>query len=567
MQLLQQNNKLSKEEKCEILLHYIAYELLVVPWYFDDIFKYFSTELPKLLSAALFFKSSEYDSSRNIYNSVLLSKIVNKRTDFKGYALKYFSLYPSPFDSDVKDSSKKCKKKDDFRITDLEIIESCYLLLKSNPDFYRNKWNWSKFINKYLHHSDTKIKWVACSTLGILLGMNEATLEKLIHTKILPDMSKQYSCIFNIKSTLAVYNSSSPPLDQRPVMPGSKKFADQVTNISGIYIPIINDVNNISENMLVEVTSTYNNLRKIALGLTSNKAICLQGPVGSGKTSLVEYLALRTGRKLGENFIKVQLGDQTDSKMLLGTYRCTDIPGEFIWQPGVLTQAVVEGNWLLLEDIDSASIDIASVVTSLLENHSLTVPGYRDSVAVTPGFQLFVTQRFVSTVTGHHKRHSNAVTLLEKHLLQITIDPLTTADLKQILDKSYSAFYTITDRMINVFLLFSQTPSDTTTSYPRHSRLISTRDFFKWCARSIINFDIKSQASALKVLQDAIDVFCCSFANGEEALNLAKQISTHLGIINQKADYFFTTYKPNMKLTSDSLIVGRAVLKRENSGG
>lgn len=80
------------------------------------------------------------------------------------------------------------------------------------------------------------------------------------------------------------------------------------------------------------------NLRKIALGLTSNKAICLQGPVGSGKTSLVEYLALTTGRRMGENFLKVQLGDETDSKTLLGTYRCTDIPGEFVWQPGVLTQ-------------------------------------------------------------------------------------------------------------------------------------------------------------------------------------------------------------------------------------
>lgn len=55
----------------------------------------------------------------------------------------------------------------------------------------------------------------------------------------------------------------------------------------------------------------------------------------------------------------------------------------------------MEGNWLLLEDIDSASMDIASVLTSLLENHCLTVPGYKDSVPVDPKFQLFVTQRFV----------------------------------------------------------------------------------------------------------------------------------------------------------------------------
>lgn len=89
---------------------------------------------------------------------------------------------------------------------------------------------------------------------------------------------------------------------------------------------------------MVEVVSTRRNLKRIALGLAANRAICLLGVVGSGKTCLVEHLAARTGRAIGESFVKVQLGDQTDSKMLLGTYRCTDVPGEFIWQPGVLTQ-------------------------------------------------------------------------------------------------------------------------------------------------------------------------------------------------------------------------------------
>ena len=41
--------------------------------------------------------------------------------------------------------------------------------------------------------------------------------------------------------------------------------------------------------------------------------------------------------------LKIHLGDQTDSKVLLGTYVCTDVPGEFRWQSGVLTQAVVGG--------------------------------------------------------------------------------------------------------------------------------------------------------------------------------------------------------------------------------
>lgn len=45
-------------------------------------------------------------------------------------------------------------------------------------------------------------------------------------------------------------------------------------------------------------------------------------------------------------------------QMLLGMYRCTDVPGEFVWQPGTLTQAATKGHWVLLEDIDYAPLDV-----------------------------------------------------------------------------------------------------------------------------------------------------------------------------------------------------------------
>lgn len=110
-----------------------------------------------------------------------------------------------------------------------------------------------------------------------------------------------------------------------------------IASFGGINVPIYNK-NTKPQVKLVEVDSTKNNLRKLAIGVMSKKPINLLGPVGCGKSLMVEYMADKVGRVLGEDFIKIQLGDQTDSKMLLGTYRCTDIPGEFVWQPGVLTQ-------------------------------------------------------------------------------------------------------------------------------------------------------------------------------------------------------------------------------------
>lgn len=53
----------------------------------------------------------------------------------------------------------------------------------------------------------------------------------------------------------------------------------------------------------------------------------------------------------------------------------------------------MNGNWILLEDINSASMDVVTVLSALLENNALSVPGFRDSIRIAPGFQLFFTQR------------------------------------------------------------------------------------------------------------------------------------------------------------------------------
>lgn len=80
-------------------------------------------------------------------------------------------------------------------------------------------------------------------------------------------------------------------------------------------------------------------------------------------------------------------------KSLLGTYVCTDTPGEFVWRAGPLLQAVQAGYWILLEDIDLAPMDVISVLISLLESRTLSVPAHGNVVKASPGFQLFATQR------------------------------------------------------------------------------------------------------------------------------------------------------------------------------
>jgi midasin len=148
--------------------------------------------------------------------------------------------------------------------------------------------------------------------------------------------------------------------------------------------------------------------------------ILLEGVTGCGKTSLVDELARVTGNS--QSLLKIHLGDQTDSKVLLGTYICTDVPGEFRWQAGVLTQAVVwnvadcglstlpsapltgsacawqeSGRWLVIEDIDLAPLDVLSILVPLLERRELHIPGRGEVVRAARGFQLFATQTLTAS--------------------------------------------------------------------------------------------------------------------------------------------------------------------------
>lgn len=165
--------------------------------------------------------------------------------------------------------------------------------------------------------------------------MNEKSLNELLATtKITENIATELA--IKHKINLATPTKNHPP----PQTIDNNTPTNTITYISDICIPVLNP-RNIKPSHVIEVASTRRNLKRIALGLAANRAICLLGVVGSGKTCLVEHLAAKTGRAIGESFIKVQLGDQTDSKMLLGTYRCTDVPGEFIWQPGVLTQVKI----------------------------------------------------------------------------------------------------------------------------------------------------------------------------------------------------------------------------------
>jgi len=94
--------------------------------------------------------------------------------------------------------------------------------------------------------------------------------------------------------------------------------------------------------------------------LVQSGGVCVmvEGCGGCGKSALLRAYASACGHRSGENLVVIHLGEQIDGKMLLGTFTCSSIPGEFVWLPGVLTKAVAEGKWVIMEDVDAAPPDV-----------------------------------------------------------------------------------------------------------------------------------------------------------------------------------------------------------------
>ncbi len=70
---------------------------------------------------------------------------------------------------------------------------------------------------------------------------------------------------------------------------------------------------------IVFVDTTKRNLNKIAMSIVTDNCIVVDGPLSSGKTTLVEYLANKSNNKL----IKYQMDEYMDSKVsTLLNFKC-----------------------------------------------------------------------------------------------------------------------------------------------------------------------------------------------------------------------------------------------------
>uniref|UniRef100_A0A670YJS7 Midasin n=1 Tax=Pseudonaja textilis TaxID=8673 RepID=A0A670YJS7_PSETE len=541
---------------------------------------------------------------------VAMSKLIGDHPDVMPFALKYFKdtspvfhrLFLESLDTNVVRYGRRRMKLRD-------LMEAAYKFLQKDQAVFRELWDWSVCVPLLRSH-DTLVRWYTASCLALVTCMNDEhrlsflkktfNPEELIHFRL---KLVEESRVQNIEQALVLANSDQnfwSKGEKLRYTQGELVAADlcaKVVAVCGVLLPrqqfeprenlktlsSLLQQENILNNFVL-VNSVCAHLQNLAMAVSSQKAVLLEGPVGCGKTSLVEFLAAFTGRTKPPHILKVQLGDQTDSKTLLGMYRCTDIPGQFVWQPGTLTQAVSRGHWILLEDIDYAALDVISILIPLLENGELLIPGRNDCIKVAPGFHLFATRRVFSYGGGWYRQQNSHAALLDKYWTKIMLDNLPKAELKEILQRSYPKLATVTDCLLDIYIeltgdkhlsenqvvdnenIMEDASCLTVNKKPcLEGRELSLRDLLNWCNRIAFNFNSSASSTALNIFREALDCFTAMLSKQSNRLKMAQIIGSKLNISKHKVEYYCQLHKPEIVIGEQEVSVGRAQLIKKQS--
>lgn len=125
----------------------------------------------------------------------------------------------------------------------------------------------------------------------------------------------------------------------------------------------------------------------LEIAVEDNLPILLVGETGTGKTTKIRELA----KKHNKTLIRVNLNGQTEASDLVGKYAPNT--QHFDWVNGILTQAMIDGDWIVFDEINAALPEVLFVLQPLLDDDRYIRLPEKDGEIITPheDFRFFAT--------------------------------------------------------------------------------------------------------------------------------------------------------------------------------
>ncbi|RYC95917.1 Midasin [Fusarium oxysporum f. sp. narcissi] len=321
---------------------------------------------------------------------------------------------------------------------------------------------------------------------------------------------------------------------------------------------------------LVLTPTTVSNLERLATMLRESDPVMLYGLPGVGKTALVHEIAKQLG--MYSNMVTLHLNEQTDAKMLIGLYSTDSKPGSFQWRPGVLTTAVREGRWVLVEDLDRAPTEVLSTLLPLIERKELLIPSRGERIRAASTFRLFATVRTSRGMNGRE----NLPSLVGIRFWQtLSTQALAASELEDVVAQTYPILRKFIPSILAVYARLCRlgsTPGALARGRNIMDRQVTLRDLLKWCRRlreclvaagSKTGEEPITKTTSDQMFLEAVDCFVGSCPDPEIGKQLIIAIAEEMQLPKELAEHYFTTHIPNLNESDNQFSIGRAVLRKK----
>ncbi|CAG8469891.1 6305_t:CDS:10 [Ambispora leptoticha] len=586
-------------------------ELLLIPALTFHIANFFRPLLIDLVARWLLLPQNNYNSIHNksaeifdasfdpANDNSLMSRVECVAHSFglllpiapqlKSLAVSFFTCSPSLFErfnfyeSNIK-SGTSTKYLQDLLITS-------FRLLNFSKDTFSQLWDWSP-LYKLLSHSNLSIRYLTICCLSHVLNMSDSqrhqAFERWVedsenNEKMLVEWENGRMLDLGMLTLIEQENIASAQLSlfnnefnhQEDLQKDNKyrffmesNLSSNIINLCGVLLPKFHhnnasSVNNSSKELqrLVMTKTTQRNINSIALAISIGAPVLLEGIIA---------------------LLRIHIGDQTDSKILLGTYVSTSTPASFRWQPGVLTTAVREGRWILIEDIDLAPSEVISVLIPLLETRQLFIPSRGEVIKAKEGFQIFATKSLLPEKSNLYEKdsrsikysNSNSNNIMGYNLwTKMKIDNLDFEELVHIINIRFPNLQELSSSIIHVFKSITLLYEKFNSSGMRSSsaiRFISTRDLMKWCYRisilignrsELITSEGLDQKTREDLFSEAADCFCGMISDYEDWIKALEYVGEALLIPKERIHSYVNAYIPTLDISKYLITIGRANLK------
>jgi midasin len=208
--------------------------------------------------------------------------------------------------------------------------------------------------------------------------------------------------------------------------------------------------------------------------------VLIEGPTSSGKTSTVEFLAKRTGHR----FVRINNHEHTDIQEYLGTYVSDPISGKLVFKDGLLVQALRQGDWIVLDELNLAPTDVLEALNRLLDdNRELFIPETQEVIKPHPHFMLFATQNPPGLYAGR-KLLSRA---FRSRFLEVHFEDVPQAELETILCQRCRIAPSYARCIVAVFREL-QKRRQTNRVFESKQGFATLRDLFRWAGRDAVGY-------------------------------------------------------------------------------